>query len=262
MIAGVIGGMLIHNLLVLRRKLIKAYKGKKRTLIRMTRSQRIQHFLLLTSFIWLTVTGFALKFPDSLIRFLVGSSEEVRRLGHRTAAVVMMALAVYHTLYVIRTKEGRSLVKDFCPRWKDVLDVIGNLRYLLSPRAPKPAFARFGYAEKAEYWAVVWGTVLMGVTGMVIWFKMIATEWVPRWVIDVAITVHFYEAILAVAAIIVWHFYHVMFDPDVYPMNLAWWDGRVSEHWYREEHELDAKTLAGTEDAKPDEPDEDSAGRI
>ncbi len=255
LIAGVIGGMLVHNLLVFRRKIIAIRGRKDRTVLRMTVAQRIQHVLLLTSFIALAITGFALKFPDSWVRFLVGSSETVRRLGHRTAAVVMLVLALYHVIYVIRTRDGRKLVLDLWPRWKDVLDVFDNLRYLVFPRARKPAFARFGYAEKAEYWAVVWGTVLMGATGLAIWFKMSFTAWVPRWVIDVAITVHYYEAILAVLAILVWHFYHVMFDPDVYPMNTAWWDGRVPEHLYREEHELDAETLAQVETpAAPEEP--------
>ena len=66
--------------------------------------------------------------------------------------------------------------------------------------------------------AVVWGTVVMGATGLAIWFKIEVTHSLPRWVVDVAITIHYYEAILACLAIIVWHFYHVMFDPDVYPM--------------------------------------------
>ncbi len=258
MIAGVIGGMVFHNLLVLRRKLIAIWRRKDRSVLRMTLAQRIQHILLLTSFITLAITGFALKYPDSWVRFLVGSNEDVRRLGHRAAAIVMLALAVYHTFYIIVTKEGRGLLKDFCPRWKDVLDVFGNLRYLLFPRQPKPAFARFGYAEKAEYWAVVWGTLIMGLTGIVIWFKMSITEWAPRWVIDVAITIHYYEAILAVLAIVVWHFYLVIFDPDVYPMNTAWLDGRVSEHWYREEHELDRKSLPGSVVSSPQEESDDT----
>jgi cytochrome b subunit of formate dehydrogenase len=69
-----------------------------------------------------------------------------------------------------------------------------------------------------EYWAVVWGTIIMGVTGLMIWFKMDVTHWLPRWAVDVALTIHYYEAILACLAIIVWHFYHVIFDPDVYPL--------------------------------------------
>jgi cytochrome b subunit of formate dehydrogenase len=91
-----------------------------------------------------------------------------------------------------------------------------------------------------EYWAVVWGTIIMGVTGLLVWFKMDVTQWLPRWAVDVALTIHYYEAILACLAIIVWHFYHVIFDPDVYPLNLACWDGKVSKHWQEEEHPLDS----------------------
>src|SRR2546421_12341987 len=78
----------------------------------------------------------------------------------------------------------------------------------------------------------------MGLTGLMIWFKVGAFGFLPRWWIDIAIAVHFYEAVLATLAIVVWHFYHVVFDPEVYPVNLAFYDGRVSEELYREEHGL------------------------
>jgi cytochrome b subunit of formate dehydrogenase len=81
----------------------------------------------------------------------------------------------------------------------------------------------------------------MGVTGVLIWFKIDVTKYLPRWAVDVSVTVHYYEAILACLAIVVWHFYHVIFDPDVYPLNMACMDGNVSEHWHKEEHELDTK---------------------
>jgi cytochrome b subunit of formate dehydrogenase len=90
-----------------------------------------------------------------------------------------------------------------------------------------------------EYWAVVWGTVIMGVSGIMVWFKMDVTRFLPRWAVDVALTVHYYEAILACLAIVVWHFYHVIFDPDVYPLNWACWNGKVSKHWQEEEHPMD-----------------------
>ena len=94
---------------------------------------------------------------------------------------------------------------------------LARVRWLLGLRKAKPQIGRFGYAEKMEYWAVIWGTIIMGVTGLMVWFKMEVTQWLPRWAVDVALTIHYYEAILACLAIIVWHFYHVMFDPDVYP---------------------------------------------
>jgi hypothetical protein len=72
--------------------------------------------------------------------------------------------------------------------------------------------------------------------------------------VDVALTIHYYEAILACLAIIVWHFYHVMFDPDVYPVNLACWDGKVSEHWQEEEHALEQPESAPDATGKPGDP--------
>src|SRR6185312_2228591 len=127
----------------------------------------------------------------------------------------------------------------------------------------KPKIARFGYAEKAEYWAVVWGTIIMGLTGLLIWFKISVFGFLPRWWVDIALAVHFYEAVLATLAIIVWHFYHVIFDPDVYPLNFAVVDGRVSEELYKEEHELDYEQMqrpqstdrAPTEDAEASLPE-------
>jgi len=116
--------------------------------------------------------------------------------------------------------------------------VIGNFAYYLGVRQVKPKVARFGYAEKAEYWAVIWGTFIMGLTGLMIWFKISVFSFLARWWIDIALAVHFYEALLATLAIVVWHLYHVIFDPDVYPVNFAFIDGRVSEELYREEHEL------------------------
>src|SRR6266487_4564383 len=81
-----------------------------------------------------------------------------------------------------------------------------------------------------------------GVTGLMIWFKMDVTHWLPRWAVDVALTIHYYEAILACLAIVVWHFYHVIFDPDVYPGNWACVKGKVSKQWQEEEHPLAAES--------------------
>src|SRR5208282_5453477 len=77
-------------------------------------------------------------------------------------------------------------------------------------------------------------------TGLVIWFKLPVTRFLPRWIVDVAVTIHYYEAILACLAILVWHFYHVIFDPDVYPLNWACWNGNVSAQWQQHEHPLEA----------------------
>lgn len=234
-----IGGMLAHNLLILRRKLLVNLRDPNRTFQRMNQAARIQHALLAGSFIILVVSGFALKYPNSWLNWLMFGSEAVRRLTHRTAACIMVAGAFWHLYYALCTQDGRAFVKDMLPEGKDLLDVLTQIRHLVVPGAPRPMFKRFGYAEKAEYWAVVWGTWLMGATGALIWFKLYFTRWLPRWVVDVGITVHYFEAILATLAILVWHFYFVIFDPEVYPLNFAFWDGKVDPHHHHEEHPLD-----------------------
>ena len=237
-----IGGMALHNLLVWRKKVV-ARRREHRPIVRLTVNQRAQHWLLLTSFIALVLSGFALQYPDSVLARMLGNSEGLRRVIHRAAAVVMLIAGVYHVAYLAFSKEGRSWVKDMAPRIKDVRDVLGNFAYYLGLSPAKPKIARFGYAEKAEYWAVVWGTIIMGLTGLMIWFKISVFGFLARGWIDIALAIHFYEAVLATLAIIVWHFYHVIFDPDVYPVNWALVDGRVSEEFYKEEHALDYERL-------------------
>jgi formate dehydrogenase gamma subunit len=238
LIVVVIGGMIIHNGLILRKKVMAKRRAELRTIVRMNLNQRVQHWLLLSSFLVLAFTGFALKYSDSSLATLLGSSETVRRLGHRIAAVVLIAVAIYHTSYMLLATEGRQGVKDFLPKKKDLLDLVQTLRYYLGLGLTKPLIGRFGYAEKAEYWAVVWGTIIMTVTGLMIWFKLGAFSFLPRWMVDVALQIHFYEAILATLAIIVWHLYNVILDPDVYPLNWAVVDGKVSEKYFKEEHPL------------------------
>jgi formate dehydrogenase gamma subunit len=214
-------------------------QATKRPVLRMNTVQRWQHALLAGSFIILAITGFALKYPDSWIAHALGSSEPFRRWTHRVSGIVLLAVGAFHLIYLVRTPEGRRLVADLFPVRQDIRDFGAAISYLLGWRKDKPRIGRFGYAEKMEYWAVIWGTLIMGATGLMIWLKLDVTAFLPRWVVDVALTIHYYEAVLACLAILVWHFYHVIFDPDVYPLNPACWDGRVSEHWQDEEHPLE-----------------------
>jgi cytochrome b subunit of formate dehydrogenase/5-methylcytosine-specific restriction endonuclease McrA len=243
----VIGGMLVHNAILWRAKLIARRRAQSNTIVRMTANQRAQHLVLLTSFFVLVVTGFALKYPDSWFAALLGLSEHWRSIIHRVAGGLLIADGVYHLFYVALTADGRRLICDLFPTVKDVTDALGTMLYYTGLRKQKPKFGRFNYAEKVEYWALVWGTALMAVTGIMLWAKIAVGNAFARWWIDAATAVHFYEAILATLAILVWHFYQVFFDPDIYPMNWAWRDGTMPAERYREEHELDTKTPAEAE---------------
>src|SRR5215470_12296850 len=142
-----IGGMVLHNGLFLLVKMA-ARRGDGSTMVWFTASQRLQHWLLLTSFIVLVLSGFALQYPDSWLAWLLGSNEYLRRGLHRFAAVVMLVVGVYHLGYLAFTKDGRRWVKDMLPSVKDLKDVFGNFAYYLGLRSIKPKIARFGYAEK------------------------------------------------------------------------------------------------------------------
>ncbi len=249
----VIGGMVLHNLIIWRRKAVLRRSMEHRLVTRMSKNQRIQHILLFSSFIMLVLTGFALKFPDSWFAALLGMGERMRGITHRVAAVILIGSGFYHVFYIAWSRDGRRLLRDFLPVPKDASDVWRTLAYYLGLAAEKPEFARFNYAEKAEYWALVWGLFVMAGTGIMLWAKVFVGNLLPRWWLDIATAVHFYEAVLATLAIVVWHFYQVFLDPDVYPMNWAWWDGKMPFEHYREEHALDAETMlqaARTESAE------------
>jgi cytochrome b subunit of formate dehydrogenase/5-methylcytosine-specific restriction endonuclease McrA len=247
----VIGAMAMHNLVIWRRKLADRHAAHSVTVMRMTVNQRWQHLILLTSFIVLVITGFALRFPESWFAHLLGMSEHLRSIVHRVAGVALIGAGIYHIFYVAAAREGRKLLRDLAPRPRDARDALYAMLYYLRLRSEKPEFGRFNYAEKAEYWALVWGTALMGLTGVMLWAKVWVGNLLARWWVDVATAVHYYEAILATLAIVVWHFYQVFLDPDVYPMNSAWLDGKMPVDHYREEHGLDTETLGGAQGSTP-----------
>jgi formate dehydrogenase gamma subunit len=227
LIVAVVGLLGLHNLLGWLKQALAAYRSEARSVLRFGRSLRVQHLVLMASFLILAATGFGLKYPDSWLGWLFGSNEALRRWLHRVAAVALLGAGSFHLGYVLATVEGRRLFRELLPTRQDLSDLAAYARYLAGRAPAMPQSARFGYREKIEYWSVVWGTCLMGVTGLMMWFKVGVTHFLPRWVVEVALTVHFYEAILACLAIVVWHLYHVVFDPEVYPLNWAWWDGKA-----------------------------------
>ena len=250
MIVVVIGFMLLHNLLDFVKK-SKVKKMKQRGLIReerhghalylrMTVNERIQHISLALSFILLVITGFMLRFPDSWwvshIRDLSEDAFEYRSILHRISAVVMVIASVYHIVYVSFTQRGRELIKDLLPKYQDVQDAINVAKYNLGISKIKPKLDRFSYVEKAEYWALVWGTIVMTATGIVMWFDNTFIGLFTKLGWDIAHTIHYYEAWLATLAILVWHFYFVIFNPEMYPMNIAWLKGTLTEEEMAEEH--------------------------
>jgi cytochrome b subunit of formate dehydrogenase len=243
LIFGTIGFMALHNIIIWRRKAKAARKDPRRVVVRMEKEQRVQHLLLLVSFFTLVITGFALKFPESMFARALLMSETVRSIVHRVAGTLLILVSLYHVFYLAAKRSGRRMLFDMLPVPQDATNILGTLRFYLGLGGSHPRHGRFTYGEKMEYWALVWGTFVMASTGLMLWFKVGAGNLVPRWWLDVATAIHFYEAILATLAILVWHFYQVIFDPDVYPMNWAWWDGKMSIESYSHEHADDQQTI-------------------
>ena len=61
--------------------------------------------------------------------------------------------------------------------------------------------------------------------------------------VPLATLIHYYEAWLAFLAIVVWHLYTNIVNPEVYPMNWTWLTGRISEAQMRHEHAAEYERL-------------------
>ena len=194
--------------------------------VRMLPFERIEHALLVVSFVTLVWTGFALKYSDqwwarpSLLR-----DGNVRSIVHRVAALVFIAVTLMHGISLIVNRRLRRHWKELFPNARDGREALANFSYNVGLRSAPPGRSAHSYIEKAEYWAVVWGAIVMIATGLMLWGNNLMLALFPKLWLDVATSVHFYEALLATLAIIVWHLYTVIFDPDVYPMDTSWLSG-------------------------------------
>jgi cytochrome b subunit of formate dehydrogenase len=256
---GIIGGMLLYVVLDFLRQTRKVRTGPQ--VPRMTPNAVAQHTLLAVSFVLLVVTGFALRYSERWpfhVLFGWDGGSRVRGIAHRTAAVIFVIGCLWHLAF-LRTAEGRRFLRDMLPRPRDLSHLVKMLAHNLGRSADRPHFGRFGYVEKAEYWALIWGSVVMFVTGTCLWFDNELVRWIPKGFLEVMLIIHFYEAVLATLAIAVWHMYSTVLSPSVYPGNPAWLTGTMPEEMHRHEHaaeetpgaESPARREPGRADADP-----------
>lgn len=212
----------------------KVREGRRRStgpqIVRMNLNFRIAHWLTAASFPVLVFTGFALRYPEAWWArpLLLGEGRsDFRGTLHRAAAVLLLASLAYHVVHLLLVRQDRAHWRDMLPAWKDFSDLRGMLLYNLGFYAKRPVFGRFNYVEKLEYCAFVWGVVIMTITGLTLWFNNFALRYFPGWIPGAATALHFYEAVLATSAVVIWHMYSAVFDPEVYPMDSAWLNGKV-----------------------------------
>lgn len=231
-----IGGMFLHNLLDFLRKArspglrnLAVSSGPGGT-ERMMRGFRVAHLLVVVCFPILVYTGFALKYPESwwaepILRW--EGELDVRGWVHRAAGVGLIGALVFHFVHLLRSPRARRCITDMRPTLQDWRELKERVQYYLGLRKEPVHGVKVGYVEKSEYLAFLWGTIIMAATGFLLWFDSFTLRRLPFWVPEVATAIHFYEAILASLAILVWHFYWVIFDPAVYPMDMSWWNGKA-----------------------------------
>jgi cytochrome b subunit of formate dehydrogenase len=204
--------------------------------MRMLPFERVQHGLLAISFLTLVWTGFALKYPDTWWArplLILEGTHSIRSIVHRVAAVVFLAVSVTHLVSLIVSRKLRQHWKEMLPKLQDAREASAGFAYCIGLGSAPPERSPHSYVEKAEYWAVAWGAVVMASTGLLLWANNLAMRFLPKNWLDVATSIHFYEALLATLAIVVWHFYSVIFDPDIYPLNTAFLTGyssKTTEH--------------------------------
>lgn len=206
-----------------------------KAIVRFSIWERIEHLVLVLSFTLLSVTGLPQKFalnPISQWIISVFGGIEGIRVVHHIAAAVFLLEAVYHLVMVgyklyVQRKEATMI-----PGIKDAKDAAHWFGYNIGIKADKPKMPRYNFTEKAEYWAMLWGLLLMGLTGLMLWNPIATTKVLPGEFIPAAKAAHGMEAILAVLAIILWHFYHV----HAKHFNWSMIKGVISHHEMEEEH--------------------------
>ncbi len=214
-------------------------KGFPNWVQRFDTHQRYQHFLLFSSMFVLFLTGFPIKYASmDWARFIVtGIFQGFDHLfiTHLAAAVLMLTSGLYHIIYLLIHRPKATMA----PRLQDVKDAYHHALFLLGLRKQRPRYGRYTYLEKFEYLAVGYGIVVMGLSGFVLWFPDLAAVVLPRWVIHMFRIAHSNEAIVALLAVAIGHFFWVHFNPDSFPTSPVWYNGKISMHHLKEEHALE-----------------------
>ena len=230
---------------------------------------RIQHFLLLTSFIVLALTGIAQKFYrstpfDDLLVFVGGLSG--LRAIHRVAGFVLILDGLYHMVYLIpglvTMRSGVPMVRvgrwiEMIPNLRDVQDFFHMMGYFLGVSPHPPRFGHFSYLQKFDYWAVWWGLVIMAASGIVILLPIMGMDVTGTAIIAAALVAHSDEAILAISWIIIVHLFHAHLAPRAFPFNTSIFTsiftGNISVAHLKEEHPLEFAQLVEEWKSRPSE---------
>ncbi|MDP2729463.1 MAG: cytochrome b/b6 domain-containing protein [Dehalococcoidales bacterium] len=238
-------------------------QGLEEKITRFDIHQIIQHAILMVSFILLVVTGFPLKYHESAIsQWWVGvwGGIEVTRAVHHLAGWVMVFVCLYHLAYLWYTIVilKRPFPIKMIPSPHDFVKLIQELGYFLGLRKEMPRYDRFNWKEKFDYWAIFWGIPVMAGSGFILMYPVLATRFLPGWVVPVALVAHSDEALLALTWIFLVHIFFNHFTPGIFPFNSSIFTGKVSGERYRRDHPLEYERLYMVEEDEEGETVEES----
>jgi formate dehydrogenase gamma subunit len=221
-----------------------------RHFVRFSRSQRIQHALVMALFALLCVTGLPQKYFESdwaaALLGLLGGVDRARWL-HRAAGLAFTALLVVHVGDLLVRLARGTVAMSMAPHRKDVSDAMTTLRYYLGIGERQARFDRYDYKQKFEYWGMMLGSIVVVVTGLILLYPTQFSRWGPGSAIPVAVVAHSSEGLLAFLTIITWHVFNASLTPDVFPLDTSIFTGKISEERLRHEHPLEYERLVGSE---------------
>jgi len=227
---------------------VKVGHDGTRMFVRFTRNEIIEHWILLVSFSTLGLTGLLQRYAGiyivGLLINLVFGGIETLRVIHHLAAIAFGLQSIYHGFKILYFWFVRRELGAMFPMFKDLTDMVGMIKYNAGWAKQRPQFDRYTVEEKLEYWALIWGTLVMGLTGLMQWFPTITTQYLPGQAIPIARVAHSLEAVLAVAAIAMWHMYHSV----IKERNSSIFNGLMSEHEMMENHPLEYQRIMAAYD--------------
>lgn len=210
-------------------------EAQQKWYVRFTIFERIEHFVLILSFTTLGVTGLVQKYAlNAVSQAIIGGlgGIETTRIIHHFAAALFLLEAVYHLVAVGFKIYIQNKKPTMVPTFKDGTDAVQWLGFNLGLNKHLPKMPRYNFMEKMEYWAMIWGLLMMAFTGLMLWNPIFVTRYLPGEFIPAAKAAHGGEAVLAVLAIILWHFYNV----HIKHWNWSMLRGKISHHEMVEEH--------------------------
>ena len=215
---------------------------------RFSTRQRIEHIILMIIFTVLAITGLIQKF------YTVGVCEwiilqlggiETTRLIHRITSFFFTAMLLYHFIFSIINVFWRHKKATMIPDLNDFKGIVANLKCNMGLGNECPRFGRFDYRQKFEYFGMIFGSIIITISGFILMFPVIVTNWLPGHIIPIALTFHGWEAMLAVLVILIWHLYDVILRPDIFPVDTSIFSGKISLERQQEEHPLEHEEITG-----------------